>query len=628
MVPPSQKTQPIGFYLEGGGAPPTQFTLYIRPEDQTRTEPSRLNVNQTLGGAWADAFGRGISTITLAGHQGWRGNFTQSGQDLFAELRTTIFTAWHARRAANIALGQDPSLVSLYYIDTLNSISALVAPQSFTLRRSKTSPLLIRYQAQLLVLDDQAAAPSLIDAITAGITDPLRWLSSIKAIQAAISAIQTAYTFVKGIVTTAYGYIAPFIKAAIGVFNVVTNIAQYAQGVFDQTVGAVLQGALGIAVAGRNAFYALSGVSGIFSTQQSVLMGIASSFSDIYCSIINGFNLGQEYTTFDPFLGASNCSSTAGGDPPSYFTLNDENPFEAYYAATAQTITISAAAQAAINNLALDPLPLYGDAATVGPQLGVIGNGITSTTPPDVLLALSGTSAASSSSTLAQVLAAASVSASTPSFKKSLTGYRKVDTNRGDTLQKVAARELGDASQWPDLATLNGLIPPYITDDPTQVAPGIILSGTTLNVPAPAPVPSAVSDSESLFGTDLALDKTGQGVSWNGLLTADDSGDFATLSGPDNLSQALENRIVTRPGELLFHLPYGCKVFDLLGAGNGPIAGQLAATFVSQAIKSDARISSVKGVTATITADSQSIAATAITTAGKSLPVGIAQLPG
>jgi phage baseplate assembly protein W/LysM repeat protein len=628
MTPESQKTSPIGFYLEGGGPAPVSFTMYIRPEDISRPEPSRITPVQTLGGAWVDAWGRGLSTITLAGHQGWRGNALQSGQSLFAQLRSTVFTDWHSRRAANVALGLDPNTVSLYYVDILNNITAKVVPMSFTLRRNKTSPLLMRYQIQLLVLDDQNVPQTAIDAVTNSLTDPSRWIAALASIGINVQGLQGFLTTAIKAFNTIAAPIKAFIATATEVFNTVSAIAQYAQGVFDATVGTVLQGALGLAIAGRNAFYALaSTATGITEEVRGTISGIASAFSDIYCSMVNGFNLGAIFTSFDPFLGASNCSSTAGGDPPSYFTVNGSNPFEAYYTSATPAISISAAAQLTINDLALDPLTISGQTAAIGAQLATISAGVTSAVPAAIAAALAGAQASASVSVLASGITAGAVN-NQPSFTKTLKGYRKVETQRGDTLQKIAARELSDASQWPNLATLNNLVPPYITDDPTQAGVGVVVSGTPLIVPAPAPAPSAVSDPNTIFGTDALLSGSGSGAAWNGLLVATEDGDIETVAGVPNLAQALQNVLITEPGELLFHLLYGCKIYQLLGAGNGPIAGQLGAGFVAQALKSDTRISDVENATATITLDQLSVSAAAITTAGKYLPVGIAQLPG
>src|ERR1035437_1247118 len=47
-------------------------TLTVNPEDLTVTEPSRVAVQQTMGGAWVDSFGPGLRTINISGVTGWR----------------------------------------------------------------------------------------------------------------------------------------------------------------------------------------------------------------------------------------------------------------------------------------------------------------------------------------------------------------------------------------------------------------------------------------------------------------------------------------------------------------------------------------------------------------------------
>jgi hypothetical protein len=162
MPPPLQIGRPIGFAGTGG-----LYSLNIRPEELTRYEPSRLAVQQALGGAWIDGFDRGIVTIKIQGHTGWRGTTPTavggasnglSGEDQFAQLRATSFLTWHSRRAQIVAGGGDPNTVELIFIDTLNRMSDLVAPKSFTLRRSKSRPLLMMYTIEMLVLQDLASA--------------------------------------------------------------------------------------------------------------------------------------------------------------------------------------------------------------------------------------------------------------------------------------------------------------------------------------------------------------------------------------------------------------------------------------------------------------------------------------
>ena len=199
-------------------------------------------------------------------------------------------------------------------------------------------------------------------------------------------------------------------------------------------------------------------------------------------------------------------------------------------------------------------------------------------------------------------------------FDNVLTGYRFVDTRRGDTLQVIAYRELGDATQWPLLIAYNKLVYPFITDDPTQVAPGVLLTGSQILVPAPVPVIQATTDPTKVFQIDAALDS-------NGLLQADANGDLAVVSGVDNLAQALENRIETDNGELIFHPEYGDLVRQLLGAMNGPNAGLLAAQYVKAAVLLDPRVLEVDQSVVNINGDDIDVQMEVIPVVGRSVPI-------
>ena len=168
------------------------------------------------------------------------------------------------------------------------------------------------------------------------------------------------------------------------------------------------------------------------------------------------------------------------------------------------------------------------------------------------------------------------------SFSQTLTGFRLVPTRLDDTLQAIAARELGDASEWPVLANLNNLLPPYLTQDPACVSSRVLLGGSTIKVPGASPVPAAVVDPVDVFGIDIAL--------VDGQIVDDGAGDILTVSGAANLDQAVENRLGTRPGELVFHLAYGCKAHQLKGRGGSATVNGLAAVYVSKALQADPRI--------------------------------------
>lgn len=203
-----------------------------------------------------------------------------------------------------------------------------------------------------------------------------------------------------------------------------------------------------------------------------------------------------------------------------------------------------------------------------------------------------------------------------PSFSKTLTGYRKVATRVGDTIQQIALRELGDAAQWYDIVALNTLRYPWIVDDPALLATGVVLAGqASLLVPSVAPRATGVAEAPDVFGTDWLLK--------NGQIQADAGGDIATVSGVANLAQALDMRIRTHPGDLVYHPKYGCKVYRLLGKGGTSQNDQLASSWVAAAIRADPRVAGTERLTASIAGDVLAVSGDAVSVNGKRLPVGL-----
>lgn len=202
-------------------------------------------------------------------------------------------------------------------------------------------------------------------------------------------------------------------------------------------------------------------------------------------------------------------------------------------------------------------------------------------------------------------------------FDRPLFGFRFAGTEYGDTLQAIAARELGDASRWVDLITYNKLVPPFITDDASEAGPGVLLTGSPILVPAPAPASSLRQpDAAQAFGADMQLDARGV------LMT--DGNDFVIVAGAANLTQALKNRVVTERGDLLFHLLYGCDLRRIVGTVNGPTANLLAARSVKKALLQDRRVSTVRNAQATVSGDTINVTANADSVVGAPVQVNAA----
>ncbi|MBN3839267.1 hypothetical protein [Burkholderia sp. Ac-20349] len=182
------------------------------------------------------------------------------------------------------------------------------------------------------------------------------------------------------------------------------------------------------------------------------------------------------------------------------------------------------------------------------------------------------------------------------------SGFRQIRVLQTDTLQRIALRELGDASRWPDVAQFNNLHPPYISADPGYASdPQVVAPGATILVPSSTSQVSSTSG-DDIFGTDLVLNDGELNVA---------NGDLATVSGVANVDQALGIRVSVVKEELVNHPEYGCWIRRLIGTGAGPTTAQLAALYVTSSLNEDDRVQSASGVTVVVRGDRFSISGSA-----------------
>lgn len=162
-----------------------------------------------------------------------------------------------------------------------------------------------------------------------------------------------------------------------------------------------------------------------------------------------------------------------------------------------------------------------------------------------------------------------------------------------DTIQTLAARELGDPDKFREIALLNNLKPPYISSDGGV---GVLRPGDKILIPQLTPTTSRggvvenveyniskfLTQSEKNLGVDLRIDEN------NDLVFAN-FGDFDLYAGVDNIAQAILVRLGLEPGSLKRHpelgvgLEIGRKVKNL-----GTIRNRIVSTLVQ-----DSRIDSV-----------------------------------
>lgn len=338
-APNSQKAdvRPISFMLIDPTAPQivsqsTTITLAIRPEDLTRTDPSRLTVKQTLGGAYMDNFGAGVAGIVISGHTGWHrsqeGTQTPDGMERWLALRAQVFDNWHSRKQNAIKAGRDPDQVQLVFADKLDSIACVVATASLTLRRNKARPLLFQYQINMIVLDD------VIDPVNNSATPQLIANSPHDLQQAAITSSNVSISRLRSFAEQMTGSLPPVVSqlAAGAALFVTTASVLYTH--INNAVAANAGTKPSLLSIGR--LSAATGAS-FFQTISTIIpdtfgkafaMQVAAEFSNMRCLLsTNAYSQQIYFEDYTALYGASNCSSTNGGSPPSIYAVKDSNPF-------------------------------------------------------------------------------------------------------------------------------------------------------------------------------------------------------------------------------------------------------------------------------------------------------------
>ncbi|UOF90757.1 DUF2634 domain-containing protein [Fodinisporobacter ferrooxydans] len=119
--------------------------------------------------------------------------------------------------------------------------------------------------------------------------------------------------------------------------------------------------------------------------------------------------------------------------------------------------------------------------------------------------------------------------------------------------------------------------------DQSNITTQVLRTGDTLLYPANQFQNNGQTQTYStIFGTDWSLDD-------NGFLMRS-NGDIATVSGVDNLKQALKLRLQTELGALMLHPDYGSELFSILGEAGQTYFIGLAKHYITECAKQDIRV--------------------------------------
>ena len=212
-----------------------------------------------------------------------------------------------------------------------------------------------------------------------------------------------------------------------------------------------------------------------------------------------------------------------------------------------------------------------------------------------------------------------------------------VSVRVGDTIQALASTYLGDASEWTTLATLNGLVYPYLDFSGTNGAADSSLQGSGIATPATTDslyvAPGATiglggkvlgaGDTMTLplvGGAQAPADPIGWDTEDGGTTLA--NGNPLIVQGQANLSAALLRRLRCPAGWLPYHPDYGAGLKSYIGSTlSVPTVLALRRDVANQLIK-DPRVIKVTSVAATVSGDAITVQATVQT------PLGETQIAG
>lgn len=391
-VPENQRqraaTNPIGFVFDAGdGSRLREHKLLIRPEDLTVTYPSRTTVVQTLGSEpFVDSFGEGVRQISLSGITGYRVPNDKRGYSARDELQAinNIFNVeWHAARKNAIANGRDPRTVELFYVDVLNGLTWLVVPMSFTLRRSKSRPLLHSYSLSAVRLRDASVRflPEVSVSFDSGI-DPTETTGPAAAEakkKTALESIRDAIKKINEVADNARKWLDQNIATPVESFTAMTssvlNTVVSTRDNLLSVADPLLATASLLCQAGRNISHTIATIEGLPQSVKAKFKELASAYNGVVCVFRNVFNDNRPVLPeYSPLYGASTCSSTSGGRPLS--PLRDQNSLEKVAPISTSPIVQTPEARASALYMAnVDPVLSPPSTGTMAANMAIIANG-------------------------------------------------------------------------------------------------------------------------------------------------------------------------------------------------------------------------------------------------------------
>lgn len=169
-----------------------------------------------------------------------------------------------------------------------------------------------------------------------------------------------------------------------------------------------------------------------------------------------------------------------------------------------------------------------------------------------------------------------SVRSNRPAVASAAAGKSVVTVQSGETLQAIAARELGDASRWKELAEINGLSWPFLDFTGIPQPGRVLTTGDELRLPFPVEAPALEDDP---VGRDL-----------------NPFGGNDLVGGAVNLVEALNRRMRTPLGWIPWRPDYGSRLYLFAGRPLDIVTALDARFEAARTLLSDPRVLGIESL--------------------------------
>ena len=551
------------------------FPLALNPQEQGMEEPFTIETTPTQGGGlYVEENGIVQRTLRIRGHTGWKPRKLEAtaglgyipypqkrsfGREIMPiildELSGQKHFQWLQDKVfrAYGDLKRDPTTAldtKLIFHNQKDDEHWIVAPMMFSLTRSASRPTLYEYNIELLILDT-AEAESLTLSEDKSIFDQIK--DVIREINDAINLIQGAYQDI----TAAINEIRQIVAAVDNIIDSVTGIVSACTDL-------------------------VNGVTSLINTPLAFVQStieLIEQTNEYFEAVAEAGNAAQTLpeNLRNSFRQLQDALEIIGSYPEKFQKPSDKAVEDAIKRQQGSTNTSD---EERNNAASTAPSSLDGFR-----QLG------TGLMPGDA--------------------SKAQVSLAPGSAVPRYTSVRAQKLQQGDTLAGLASRYLGDARLWKNIAILNGLRPPFVTDielrDLTRgtALPGTLGRGQDILIPSFAPAPIAqptlatygVEPEEPhevhLLGTDLMLESNDGGKTYDIPVNVEGgSVDAKKVRGIDNLRQGIRTRLMTEQGHDLLYRYVGMK--RVVGLGSRIADIESAKFRVSEAVTVDPRIAGLR----------------------------------